>query len=143
MGGAHAVAAALERRLQSLLREPIQVVGAGRTDAGVHARCMVFHFDANVERERELAIQNALLRNGGGLPAALQASRRAGDPIAPRTAPPLTRKACAAPSTDLRTRVCASRLPRERVVHWQEVRVQAALYRGRSCWVGATVLLEA
>ncbi|MCR4921735.1 MAG: tRNA pseudouridine(38-40) synthase TruA [Bacteroidaceae bacterium] len=35
----------LEGALSTLLRQPVQVVGAGRTDAGVHARCMVAHFD--------------------------------------------------------------------------------------------------
>ena len=35
----------LERCLSMLLRKPIEVVGAGRTDAGVHARRMVAHFD--------------------------------------------------------------------------------------------------
>ncbi len=35
----------LQRCLSMLLRQPIEVVGAGRTDAGVHARQMVAHFD--------------------------------------------------------------------------------------------------
>lgn len=35
----------LQRALSTLLREDIQVVGAGRTDTGVHARMMVAHFD--------------------------------------------------------------------------------------------------
>lgn len=33
------------RALSTLLREEVEVVGAGRTDAGVHARLMVAHFD--------------------------------------------------------------------------------------------------
>lgn len=36
----------IERCLSILLRTPVDVVGAGRTDAGVHARHMVAHFDA-------------------------------------------------------------------------------------------------
>ena len=35
----------LEEALSTLLRKPIEVVGAGRTDTGVHARMMVAHFD--------------------------------------------------------------------------------------------------
>ena len=35
----------LQQALSTLLRQPIEVVGAGRTDAGVHARMMVAHFD--------------------------------------------------------------------------------------------------
>ena len=37
----------LERCLSLLLREQIQVTGAGRTDAGVHARQMAAHFDTD------------------------------------------------------------------------------------------------
>ena len=37
----------LERALATLLRRPVPVTGAGRTDAGVHASLMVAHFDAD------------------------------------------------------------------------------------------------
>ncbi|MDR2683123.1 MAG: tRNA pseudouridine(38-40) synthase TruA [Dysgonamonadaceae bacterium] len=35
----------LEQALTTLLQVPTGITGAGRTDAGVHARCMVAHFD--------------------------------------------------------------------------------------------------
>lgn len=41
----HTVQAALEQALSVLLRHDITIVGAGRTDAGVHAREMWAHFD--------------------------------------------------------------------------------------------------
>ena len=37
----------VEESLSLILREKISVVGAGRTDAGVHARVMVAHFDVD------------------------------------------------------------------------------------------------
>lgn len=37
----------LQKALSTLLRQAIEVVGAGRTDAGVHAKMMVAHFDIN------------------------------------------------------------------------------------------------
>jgi tRNA pseudouridine38-40 synthase len=44
----------LNEALSTLLRQPIETVGAGRTDAGVHARYMVAHFDIDrvVDGER-------------------------------------------------------------------------------------------
>lgn len=38
----------VERCLTTLLRYPVDIVGAGRTDAGVHARHMAAHFDADL-----------------------------------------------------------------------------------------------
>ena len=40
----------LERALSTLLRQPIAVVGCGRTDTGVHASDFWAHFDVNEER---------------------------------------------------------------------------------------------
>ncbi len=37
----------LNSSLSLLLREKIEVVGAGRTDSGVHAKLMIAHFDTN------------------------------------------------------------------------------------------------
>ena len=39
------VQARLQEALSTLLRAPISITGAGRTDTGVHARMMVAHFD--------------------------------------------------------------------------------------------------
>ena len=41
-----AVQQRLQEALSTLMRQPIEVVGAGRTDAGVHATGMVAHFEA-------------------------------------------------------------------------------------------------
>ena len=53
----------LQRGLSTLLREDISVTGAGRTDAGVHARVMVAHFDTETALDcRQLAYKlNRLL----------------------------------------------------------------------------------
>jgi len=39
----------IEKALTTLLRESQNIVGAGRTDAGVHAKFMVAHFDTDIE----------------------------------------------------------------------------------------------
>jgi tRNA pseudouridine38-40 synthase len=44
------VQAAVERALSSVAAHPVEVVCAGRTDAGVHARCQVVHFDSDASR---------------------------------------------------------------------------------------------
>lgn len=43
---ANSVQAELNKALSVYLREPIETVGAGRTDTGVHARFFVAHFDS-------------------------------------------------------------------------------------------------
>lgn len=43
--GAISVQQVLQHALSTILRQPVEVVGAGRTDAGVHASLMVAHFD--------------------------------------------------------------------------------------------------
>jgi len=40
-----AVQQKIEEALSILLRKPLSITGAGRTDAGVHARLMIAHFD--------------------------------------------------------------------------------------------------
>lgn len=39
----------LQKAISTLLRQTIEVVGAGRTDTGVHARKMIAHFDFETE----------------------------------------------------------------------------------------------
>ena len=43
----------LERCLSTILRRPVSIVGAGRTDTGVHARTMYAHFDVPIEIDRD------------------------------------------------------------------------------------------
>lgn len=45
------VQGALEDALAVVAAQPIEVTAAGRTDAGVHGRCQVVHFDTDVVRD--------------------------------------------------------------------------------------------
>lgn len=45
------VQGALEQALSRVAAQPVEVTCAGRTDAGVHGRCQVVHFDTQVERD--------------------------------------------------------------------------------------------
>jgi len=49
--GGRTVQSALEAALSSVADTGIDTVCAGRTDAGVHARCQVVHFDTTVRRD--------------------------------------------------------------------------------------------
>ena len=52
----------IEKALSKLLRQDITIVGAGRTDAGVHATQMFAHFDVNHSIDDQLAYRlNAFL----------------------------------------------------------------------------------
>ena len=51
----------LQEALSTLLREPVSVTGAGRTDTGVHARMMVAHFDSDTCFEAVDGINEAQL----------------------------------------------------------------------------------
>lgn len=44
--GGRAIQDVLEERLARILHTAVRIHGSGRTDAGVHARAQVFHFDA-------------------------------------------------------------------------------------------------
>lgn len=61
--GQPTVQAAVEAALETALRRPVDVVGSGRTDSGVHARGQVAHFriDDDVEPYRLLASLNGIL----------------------------------------------------------------------------------
>ncbi len=48
----------LQNTLSTLLRIPIEVVGAGRTDAGVHASMMTCHFDYKLDNELDVNYLN-------------------------------------------------------------------------------------
>lgn len=49
----HVSAGKVQQCLSTLLSQPIAVTGAGRTDAGVHARTMVCHFDIDKELDTD------------------------------------------------------------------------------------------
>jgi tRNA pseudouridine38-40 synthase len=51
LGHGPSVQAAVESALGFVAAHPVDVTCAGRTDAGVHARCQVVHFDSEAERE--------------------------------------------------------------------------------------------
>lgn len=65
----------IERRLRELLQAEVRIHGSGRTDAGVHARGQVFHFDSAWRHGGEKLL--AALR--GGLPPTIQV--RAAEPV--------------------------------------------------------------
>jgi tRNA pseudouridine38-40 synthase len=51
--GGRTVQDALERALSAIAQEPVKLVCAGRTDAGVHATTQIAHFDTTVNRPLE------------------------------------------------------------------------------------------
>jgi tRNA pseudouridine38-40 synthase len=61
----------LHRALSLLLREDISVTGAGRTDAGVHARQMAAHFDTEVSFDAKVLTKKL----NGVLPADISVDR--------------------------------------------------------------------
>ncbi len=67
----NSVQAELQRALSLLMRQDIEVVGAGRTDAGVHARHMAAHFDV----EQQLDCQQTAYRLNRLLPRDIAVSR--------------------------------------------------------------------
>lgn len=51
----------LEEAMTTILREPVALTFAGRTDAGVHAKCMYAHFDCNALPDNLVSRLNSLL----------------------------------------------------------------------------------
>lgn len=56
----------VEKAFSVILRQPVEMVGASRTDAGVHAANYVAHsfFDTDIENERVMMGVNAILPDG-------------------------------------------------------------------------------
>ena len=56
----------VEKAFATILRQPVEMVGASRTDAGVHAMNYVAHsfFDTDIENERLMLGVNAVLPEG-------------------------------------------------------------------------------
>ena len=65
----------LEKALSLLLHTPIDVTGAGRTDAGVHARVMVAHFDVAEQLHFPLDAHQLAYRLNKMLPRDISISR--------------------------------------------------------------------
>lgn len=58
----------LEQACSTILRQPVNMTGCGRTDTGVHARYYVAHFDAEGDLpDRFLASLNSVLPSGIGV----------------------------------------------------------------------------
>lgn len=51
----------VNQRMSTLLREKIEVTGAGRTDSGVHAKMMIAHFDYNGELKNLVFRLNSIM----------------------------------------------------------------------------------
>ena len=62
LGHGPSVQAAVEAALSFVADHPVAVTCAGRTDAGVHARCQVVHFDTHAERAERAWVLGATTR---------------------------------------------------------------------------------
>lgn len=80
--GATTVESALTDALTVVLRQPVSIVGSGRTDAGVHATGQVAHLDLDREADPELlarAANGLLAHRHGGSVVVLAAERTTDD----------------------------------------------------------------
>ena len=59
----------LEQALSTLLRQPIAIVGCGRTDTGVHASDFYAHFNVEDESIGKGAMENLVFKLNSFLPA--------------------------------------------------------------------------
>ncbi|MCX6166545.1 MAG: tRNA pseudouridine(38-40) synthase TruA [Sphingobacteriales bacterium] len=72
------VQAVLNQALETILRHPVETVGCGRTDTGVHASQHFVHLDADVElNERQVHSINAILPDDIALKRCLQVAPEA------------------------------------------------------------------
>lgn len=59
---ANTVQGEIEKAMEIFFKQPIQLTGSSRTDAGVHAKCNYFHFKTDLEHVEESAYNiNAIL----------------------------------------------------------------------------------
>jgi len=58
----------IEKRLAQIFKKPVRIHGSGRTDAGVHAKAQVFHFDAGWPHDTDQLLRAFRC----GLPAGIQ-----------------------------------------------------------------------
>ncbi len=76
--GVVTVAGTLQAALERVLRTPVTLTGAGRTDAGVHALGQVVHFDAPADRVDPARLRGAV--NGLCRPSIVCRSAEVADP---------------------------------------------------------------
>ncbi len=65
----------IEKALSTILRKPILIMGAGRTDAGVHATQMYAHFDSSSDLSQDNTLKNLTYKLNRFLPPAIAIHR--------------------------------------------------------------------